>query len=359
MSILAPLTLAAATGAMAATPLVPAWLEFKHRRDAAPLPTRADNGHIENFADAFAARFQPLSARIADCAIRRDTRVVSLNDGFRALLVGDVIQFGEIRAMLERNQISAIALCAAGVELDDEHELHADAYCAGDLETGSECRFRALYCRGNARLGPRNRVLRWIHAEGELGVGERGELYGRASSRTGITLSQACRFERVHAPVVRIGIEEVPLDLQQPSEYPGRSIMDLRLGRVLASGDFRLDCGDVLQGHVIAAGSVWVHAGSRILGSVKSHHDGHIEKGSDIHGALISSSNLHIEGGSHIHGPVVAETELTIGAHTQIGNPDAPTSVSAPRIRIAPGCVVYGTLWARGEGVVKTEGAEV
>ena len=78
-------------------------------------------------------------------------------------------------------------------------------------------------------------------------------------------LAAGCRFERVHAPAVLIGCNDIPAELQRPSYYPDRSIADINLGRVLAGGDFRLDCGDVLQGHVIAAGSVWLGAGSRVM----------------------------------------------------------------------------------------------
>jgi hypothetical protein len=50
---------------------------------------------------------------------------------------------------------------------------------------------------------------------------------------------------------------------------------------------------------------------------------------------------------------VLADKEIVIAGGVQIGSPDSPATVSAPRIRISPGSRVYGTLWARLEGRVE------
>ncbi|MBV8206189.1 MAG: polymer-forming cytoskeletal protein [Acidobacteria bacterium] len=353
MTLLAPLTLAAATGLMAAAPLLPAGLELRNREEACPLPIRTDNGHAENFARAFAASLEPFAAEMEKCAATGEVAVVFRRDGSRVLLVAGDSSLEQMDAAGSKD-VTAIAFCGSHIAMPAGRGFTADAYFSGDLETRSQCAFRGLFCRGSASLGPFTRVARWVHAGGTLRAGEYSALFGRASAGESISLGMACRFGRLHAPVIQVGLDEVPL-LRRPSQFPGRSIMDLKLGRVMASGDFRLDCGDVLQGHVIAAGSVRVSAGSSILGSIKSHHNAHIGAGCEIQGAVVSSAALHISGGSHIRGPVIAEKELDIGAATQIGSPDAPTSVSAPRIRIAPGCVVYGTLWAREGGLVEAE----
>ena len=355
MMSFAPLALTAATAAMVAVPLLPVAFELRRRQDAAPLPTRTDDGHIENFAASFVARLEPLADLIAECALAGSTRLVSLADGSKALLLGSPTALGELRVLTRRNHITAAIFCWEGRTLPGAEQITTDVYSAGDLETGPGCGFRALYCRGSAHLGPHTSIFRWVHASDVLSFGKGSELYGRASSAHSLHLAMGCRFERVHAPAVLIGCDALPSELQRPSHYAGRSIMDIKLGRVLAGGDFRLDCGDVLQGHVIAAGSVWLGAGSRVLGSLKSRHHAHIGRGSEIQGAVVSSTGLDVAGASHIRGPVIAEGELTIGPETQIGSPEAPTSVSAPRIRMAPGSVVYGTLWARDEGRVDEE----
>jgi cytoskeletal protein CcmA (bactofilin family) len=352
MTGLAPLALTAATLAMLGIPLAPAVVEFRRRHDAAPLPTRSDDGHIENFAHAFAKRIEPLEPLTADCLATYSTRLVRLADGSGALLLPDSRALGELSVLARRNRVSAVIFCDERTQLGDDAQIPTDVFCH-TLASGSGCGFRALYCRGTAALGAGNTIFRWIHSGASLRAGRSSQLYGRASASELIALAPGCRFERVHAPVVLIGCDDVPGDLQRPAQYAGRSIMDIKLGRVLAGGDFRLDCGDVLQGHVIAAGSVWLGAGTRVHGSVKSRHEAHVGRGAEIQGALVSSATLTIAGSSHIRGPVIAESELVIGPGTQIGSPELPTTVSAPHIRIAAGSVVYGTLWARNEGVTE------
>jgi cytoskeletal protein CcmA (bactofilin family) len=136
--------------------------------------------------------------------------------------------------------------------------------------------------------------------------------------------------------------------------FKKRSIVDVKLGRLLATGDFHLASGDVLQGHVVASGNVLIDGGSRILGSVKSHGRTEIAPDTEIHGSMVSSASLHIAGGSFLRGPVLAEGELYIGPDTVIGSPDSPTTISAPRVRIAPGSIIHGSVWARYDGRVET-----
>ena len=352
--MVAGMALTAATLAMVAAPLAPAVLEFRRREDAAPLPTRTDDGHIENFAKAFAARLEKASLQpvIAECFAAKSTRLVRLPDGTSALVLADAAAIGELPVLARRNQVSAVVFCGEREVLPQGIVIPSDVSCQ-HLETGAGCSFRALYAQGPVTLGEGNTVFRWMHSTQSIKAGDGSQLYGRASATGLVRLGVGCRFERVHAPAVLIGCDEIPADLQRPAVYSGRSIMDIKLGRVLAGGDFRLDCGDVLQGHVIAAGSVWLGAGSRVVGSVKSRHEAHVGRGTDIQGALVSSAGLKIAGSSHIRGPVIAESELVIGPGTQIGSPETPTTVSAPRIRISSGSVVYGTLWARAEGVTE------
>ena len=348
------IALTAATLAMVAAPLAPAVLEFRRREDAAPLPTRTDDGHIENFAKAFAARLEKASLQpvMAECSAANSTRLVRLPDGTSALILVDAAAIGELRVLARRNHVSAVIFCGERVVLPQGVAIPSDVSCQ-TLETGAGCSFRALCAHGPVTLGEGNTVFRWMHSAASIRAGDGSQLYGRASAAELIRLGVGCRFERVHAPAVLIGCDEVPSELRRPAVYAGRSFMDIKLGRVLAGGDFRLDCGDVLQGHVVAAGSVWLGAGSRVVGSVKSRREAHVGRGTEIQGALVSSASLKIAGSSHIRGPVIAESELVIGPGTQIGSPETPTTVSAPRIRIAAGSVVYGTLSARAEGLTE------
>jgi len=79
-----------------------------------------------------------------------------------------------------------------------------------------------------------------------------------------------------------------------------------------------------------------------------------IKKGSHVlvEGSLISARKMRIGQNCTLHGPVVAERELAIAGGTRCGTREFPTTVSAPRIEVEEGVVVFGTLWAREHGEV-------
>ncbi|HVH86242.1 MAG TPA: hypothetical protein VM912_05925 [Terriglobales bacterium] len=66
----------------------------------------------------------------------------------------------------------------------------------------------------------------------------------------------------------------------------------------------------------------------------------------------MSTRAIRIAPGAFIKGPVISEHEIVVGRNVQIGLPDFPTTISAPRIRLSPGSVTHGTVWARVEGRV-------
>jgi cytoskeletal protein CcmA (bactofilin family) len=325
--------------------------------DADPNPFRyvpdlsrqgVDDGHIRSFADSFRKYIAPLHPALIEAANLRAVKQTTLPDGSPAMLVGKsgFYDFGP-------STIDSLVLCAAPIDLPSGLTFTRDLYCAAGLNGGDANVFRAVLSDGDVVLGDQSTVLRWMHATGAISTGRRSQMYGRLSSETRITLGCGCAFERVNAPVILVELEEVPEHLRRASIYGKRSIMDFRLGRLRANGDFHLAAGDMLQGHVIAAGAVSADDGTRVVGSIKSHRGTHIGANAEIHGTLASAADMQIGKGCYVRGPVLAEGELVIGAGTQIGCPESPTTVSAPKITIAPGAVIYGSLWARTTGRVQ------
>lgn len=341
-----PIALTAATTAMIGASLAPALGELRKRRDAAPLPTRSDDGNITSFSAGFRKRLLPFESLIQRCAQQQRDLEVTFADGTRALLIGS----GNFPQIM-RTDTSAIVLCGSTISIPRSIELLCDVLARRELTTGAGITLRALLVEGDVWLGENNVICRWLHSEGSLHTSAGSSFYGRLSAAREIHLAPCCRFERVHAPVIRVGDpEERPLPAPV---FQRRSIVDVKLGRLLAHGDFHLASGDVLQGHVVASGNVLIDSGSRILGSVKSHGRTEIGRDTEIHGSMVSSASLHIAGGSFLRGPVLAEGDLIIGPGTVIGTPESPTTVSAPRVRLAPGSVIHGSMWARYRGCVE------
>ena len=45
--------------------------------------------------------------------------------------------------------------------------------------------------------------MRWLHSDGVLNVGARGQIFGRMSADGGATIGTGCEFERMSSPVIR------------------------------------------------------------------------------------------------------------------------------------------------------------
>ena len=339
MTFLAPLMLSAATGGMLALPLIPSLTELRRRRDAAPLPTRSDDGKIENFALSMKKYMLPLAAL-------QGKTFCTMRDG----LIGRILHRQDISALTDgliETPVFAPESLVFPLPVCLTHEL----YVRGDLDVAPDSMLRAALIEGTLTLGERTTVVRWIHAVGDLEAGDHARLYGRASATGTLSLKHGSTFERLGAPHICAGTAACAPHSTSPV-WKGTSLVDVRLGRVRSNGDFHLRDSDAFQGHIVAAGCVYIADNVLVIGSVKARRDAEIGSGSQIEGTVVSRGRMKIGGQCYIKGPVLGEDEIVIGPGTQIGTPACPTTVSAPKVRIAPGAIVCGSIWARESGEV-------
>jgi predicted acyltransferase (DUF342 family) len=348
ISIWPPLALSAVTGGMLSLTLVPAIREVIQRKDAAPLPVRRDDGNIRNFARSFRRYIAPLQGELIACAQRERVAESRLPDGTPALLIGKpgAYSFGESR-------IEVLILFAKPVRLGDDLIFTRDIYAGDRLEAGKNSIFRAVLGENDVVLEEESQVLRWLHAEGGVVAGQNTHLYGRCSAEKFIHLSAGCRFERLYAPMIVTGI-----NARSCSDVPARQVQKTNLvsrgrGRSRIHGDLHLGSGEMFLGDIVATGAIRIDRESHVVGSAKANADIELCEQGRIDGSLISPSTIRVARNCFLKGPVLAEKELILGPGTRVGAPDSPTTISAPRIRIAPDCVIHGTIWARVEGRVE------
>jgi predicted acyltransferase (DUF342 family) len=344
----APLALSAVTGGLVSLPLVPAIREVIHRKDAAPIPVRRDDGHIGNFAASFRRYIAPLQSEFAECVAQQTIAETKLPDGSCALLVG---KGGDYTFSEKRSE--RLVLFGKPTHLGDDLFFAQDVFAGAVLDSGTKNIFRALLSEGDIFLDENSRVLRWLHADGAVVAGRNTHLYGRCSAKKLIYLSSGCRFERVHAPAIVIGVHahglhEIPISKAAPAMTFKRSH-----GRSRIHGDLHLGAGEMFLGDIVATGSIRIERETQIVGSAKGNGDVELCEQARIDGSVISSGTLRIAANCVLKGPVLAEKEIVLGANTRIGTPDSLTTINAPVIRVAPGCVIHGTLWARHQGRVE------
>lgn len=334
-----PIVLSAASASMLAMPLVPSLAELHRRRDAAPLPTRADDGRIDNFAQSMREYMLPLTTPGGDVSC-------PLRDGIE----GRVLRREDV-PLLPETAIDNPVFVPHDIVFPGPVCFASELYVRGDLQIANDSLLRAVLVEGNAALGERTSVARWIHSTGSLEAGPECHLYGRASATGSIGLSRGGSFERVRGKAIHFGTMRSPIHENSPV-WRGKSLIDMRLGRVRSNGDFYLRDSDAFQGHIVAVGKVAIEDNVIVIGSVKARSDVEIGSGTNLEGTVVSRGNTRIGASCYVKGPILSEGEIVIGHGTQIGTPESPTTISAPRIRIALGAAVYGAIWAREAGEV-------
>jgi len=330
------------TGLLAALPMAPAFVELYQRRDTKPIPVK-----------------------------NRTEMVVDVAQDFRSLLEG-----GSEAARRASPPANTMVL-ETDWFVEQGRSILNPIYAKGRLAGSGNNVFDAIFCEKDVDLGKHAQVLSWVHAEGAVMVPSGSTIHGRLSAGEHVELGTECSFERVHAPVVMIAGGAMDMDAEQSRDSdedhpPSRprlglvrtndeaplwnpepiNILELVTERLFVPEDFVLQPGRVLRKNVVARGRIHLAEASHVIGCLKSNHDMELAPNVRIEGSLVSATNLRIGRGCFVMGPVLAEGELVIESGTRIGTPTHPTTVQAPRIRIAPGVTLHGSLFAPERGRV-------
>jgi cytoskeletal protein CcmA (bactofilin family) len=342
-------------GVMFTLPLVPALVELRRKSDALPLTVvQEHSGDIRHFANGFRAYIKNLEPIILNCVARGTNETGTSSAGEKYVVLGRADE-QLVRTVAEQDPVHPVLMVSAvDLVVPPESTFSKDIYARGQFEGGEKNSYRAILGEQDVHLGKASRVLRWVHAAGELTADFGCGLYGRVSSDRLIKLHADCSFLRINAPRIEIGPASSDVErTQDESGFPAYSGTGSGASpRLLHDGDFEVLAGQVIQSNIVIRGNLRVHAGARICGSVKSLKDMVIEDGVSVEGSLISAKKMRIGRHCTIHGPVIAERELIIANGTRCGTLEYPTTVSAPQIEVEDGVRVFGTLWAREHGLV-------
>lgn len=349
MSSLMFLLLLLAAMAWLLLPLIPALRELLHPADAEALTQVGhDAGDLAIFATGFRRYLERELASGDDPATPGQLR-----DGTPLLqLTGqtDVLR----RAATPEGAVASLVLVNEPVVLPGNETFLYEVYARDRFVGGSDAVYRALLVERDAELGPRSRVLRWLHVEGDAVVGDAAVLEGRASVAGTMWLGANVQFGRVVAARIVSG----PDDPRIPTAMEPVLASTMKLPRtakpqrgfVRIDGDLEIPAGTSLVGHVVVYGNVSVGEGARVAGSIKSHGDCRIGRSAVVQGAIVARRSVHLGEGARSAGPVIAERDITLASGASVGRPDAPSSLTGERVTVHPGSQVFGAISARREG---------
>jgi len=342
------------TGTLFLVPMLPAILELRRKSDALALSVIQQHaGEIRYFADSFRAYVKTLEPALRECANSGGNASGVMPDGTNYLVLGSGNEALTLPFRQPDQTCPVLIASATDLSLSGNSSFSKDIYSLGRFVGGDKNQYRALLAEREAYLGKGSSVMRWVHAGGELSIDAGCKLSARVSSDSRIRLAGDCNFLRLNAPRIELGPQPVNTS-DSVSQSTSETSPSINPQRVLHNGDFEIRCGAAFCGDLVVRGSLRIGSGARVYGSVKSQKDTVLESGVRIEGSLISSGKLLIGPGCVIHGPVIAEREMRIQTRTQCGDARTPTSVSALRIEVEEGVLIFGSLWAREHGEVVT-----
>ena len=329
-------------------PFVPAFREWRHPSDFAPLPISAN---YSSDIDYFARRLK------ADAAARLGVGAPTGYEDFDfATEPVEGRNWSEAgKRLISKGGITSRApICNA-----------QPVYVEGSLSAGGESSFSALYATGDITLGARSEISDWAHADGVLSLGANSIALRRISAGAAIELGNEAWFERLHAPTLRFGSRasgtSPPLDVKgvvqpdQPeasfADLPGATLQTPTL--FLIDGDCALLAQKAYRGSLIVNGFLTIGHGTTVIGDIKARRGISIGRGASVQGAVTCEKRVYVFQDAYVAGPLISESDVLIGASAVIGQLDAQTTVSASNIIVEDGVVVHGAVWAHEIGMVK------
>ena len=298
-SILWGLAWLAATLAVFALPLWPAWRELKTGSDAAPLAIDDADDGLTSYRARASARSLPWLSAVppGDRWRRRSSRAVRTRDALT----------------LRKGERAELLVSSAEIVLQ-----------------------------------PGSKITRTVHGRDLVSQGVQLPL--RASADDLLVLEPGTRFFRISAPLIMT----TPLPSFEPSETDALYTDVSAVGpRRFHKGDLRLNGGETSSTHLVVGGRLELGPQAVILGNVKAQGDVTLAPGARIEGALFTNGNVICQGDNRIDGPLCAGKTVELGSGFQGGRTRRPCSISGWQVVLKPSVRIFGSITAVTGGEVQ------
>jgi cytoskeletal protein CcmA (bactofilin family) len=322
-------------------PFIPAYLEWKHPSDANALPISAN---YENDIDHFARR------------LRSDV-MASLNLG----VATGYENFDFVSAPLEDMQWSKAQkrlISRSSIETAMSINSPQSLYVDGNLTSGEDSVFSALYATGDIKLGARSKILNWAHSDGIVQLAANTLAIKRISAGSVIAVGESVCFERLNAPSIAFGSRIASNDENRLEPSPA-NLADLANATqqtpslYLVQGDCVLANGVIYHGSLIVTGILIIGSRTKVVGDIKARKGIYVLDGASVQGAVTCNKCIYVLSNASILGPLLSERDVILETNVVIGLQEALTSVSARNILVNEGVIVHGSIWAHDVGMVR------
>lgn len=340
-------------------PLTPALREWWLRHDITPLEIiQGHEGHTRHFSDTFRIFIQ---AEIS--ALNGHAHPTEPAENYCLIKEGNL--FTPTEEERQNQSTQRVVLAYGTLSLPEDFTFPREVYGKQTVIGLGRNHFKAVLAEDMLLFGKHSTVLRWAHGR-MIQADPDCNFMGRISATEEITLATGCAFTRLHAPCVKFGMgvflppdarvkENAPVGIHKPILNLLEPDIDTD-NRLISQEDFEFPENGIFCGNIVVRRNVLIRRGAEIIGSVKANGTLRIETGVSITGSLISSKQLVIAQACIVGGPVVSEQSISVDTGVVIGMTTKPTTLTAPAIHITCGSVIYGTVWARHQGLVLSAG---
>lgn len=243
-----------------------------------------------------------------------------------------------------------------------------EIYALGNVHFERDITLRSLYAKGSVYLGEGIHIVRWVDAEDGISVAADCDLGVSLTSPSFLSIGKNCRFRRLYAPEIGLGLERdkplrrpsVELLLQAARKEEGAR-EERRLSRV---SEADTENGRTADFSVISMETVTITEDMVVLGDVSSHKGVRLCAGAVVCGNVFAETDIVLEKGAMVLGNLFTQGSVYLEDGTQVGHAGGIHSVVArEHIATGKGCAAYGylscekggTVWEDGE----TAGAEI
>lgn len=252
-------------------------------------------------------------------------------------------------------------------------DLHGD----GHLSLGEGCEAEgSLRAAGSLNVGAGCRIHGGLMSPGEIYLAAGTSVGASIVSETRVVLGAGCvvgvpgAHATVRAPRVEAGKgvvvhgtvwsgqrmvavgrpEDRDLDPMDESGLGAAVRWNEVSGRGLANHDLKAPPRSSWGGDLVCQGDLELGARCHARGSLKAYGDLGLGPGVCVEGSVVAQGDILVGAGTQVVGSVMSETAVVLGPGCMVGTPERHATVCAPRIEVALGVVVHGTIWAGHSG---------
>jgi len=248
-------------------------------------------------------------------------------------------------------RLRSMVIAAGHLDIPGELICDREIYAEGKINIGHNTMVKCVLSPRDIAVNTRARVTRWVRSDRRVDVAESAWVKGWANAGVEISLARRARFEHLSAPLISFGrqLENKYIETEVVGRYAPSESRDGDAKRIRS---LTVPDSHVVKSDLIATDRLTIGSECRVIGDLRAGKHLVIGAFSTVEGAVYSDGAITIQEGCRLSGPIVAKGSVFIHTACQIGSAERPTTLTAPRLKIAEGNTAHGTVWASQRGEV-------